>query len=87
MTQARLVRKLESDRTHYKQTLDTVKSQEGVICKLEGLLKQALSERRAAVATAEQLQQHLAGLESTIESNQLQVMLKMQEKNKLATKF
>ena len=83
MTQARLVRKLESEKTHSKQTLDTMKSQEDVIRKLEGLLKQALSERRAAVATAEKLQQQLAGLESTIESNQSQVISKLQEDNQV----
>lgn len=73
VTQARLVRKLESEKVQSKQTLDTVKSQEGVISKLEGLLKQAMAERRAAVATAEKVQQHVTSLESTIESSQAQV--------------
>ena len=73
MIQARLVRKLESDKTQSKQTLDTVKSQESVISKLEGLLKQAMAERRAAVATADKVQQQVVALEHTIESNQSQV--------------
>lgn len=70
--QTRFVRKLESEATQSKQTVDTVKSQEGVIAKLESLLRQAAAERRAAVADAEKLQQQLAGLESQLESSQSQ---------------
>ena len=73
MTQGRLVRKLEARVCEVGQTLETVKSQEKVIMKLEGLLKQAAQERRAAVATAEKLQQQLAGLECQLDTTTSQV--------------
>lgn len=66
VTQGRLVRNLEARVCESGQTIQTVKSQEKVIAKLEGLLKQAAQERKAAVATAEKLQQQLAGLESQL---------------------
>ena len=68
VTQGRLVRKLEARVSEAGQTLETVKSQEKVITKLEVLLKQAAQERRAAVATAEKLQQQLAGMESQLDT-------------------
>lgn len=73
MTQARLVRKLETRALEVGQTLETVKSQEKVITKLEGLLKQAAQERRGTVATAEKLQQQLANMESQLDTSTSQV--------------
>lgn len=73
--QARLVRKLQARACEAGQTLETVKSQEMVITKLEGLLKQAAQERRAAVATAEKLQQQLVNLESQLETGAAQVSI------------
>ena len=73
MIQGRLVRKLEARVCEAGQTLDTVRSQEKVITKLEGLLRQAAQERRAAVATAEKLQQQLTGLESQLDTTRAQV--------------
>lgn len=75
MTQARLVRKLEARACEVGQTLETVKSQEKVITKLEGLLKQAAQERRVAVATAEKLQQQLVNLESQQDTSAAQVSI------------
>ena len=75
MTQARLVRKLEARVCEAGQTLETVKSQEKVITKLEGLLKQASQERRAAVATAEKLQQQLVSLGSQLDTSAAQVTI------------
>ena len=75
MTQARLVRKLEARVREAGQTLETVKSQEKVITKLEGLLKQASQERRAAVATAEKLQQQLVSLGSQLDTSAAQVSI------------
>ncbi len=73
MTQGRLVRKLEAQVTESEQTLETVTSQERVIAKLEGLLKQATQERRAAVATAGKLQQQLEALDSQLGTSSAQV--------------
>ena len=73
LTQGRLVRKLEARVCEAGQTLETVKAQEKVIMKLEGLLKQAAQERRAAMATAEKLQQQLAGVESQLDTANAQV--------------
>jgi len=73
VTQGRLVRKLEAQVTESEQTLETVKSQERVIVKLEGLLKQATQERRATVATAGKLQQQLEALDSQLGTSSAQV--------------
>ena len=75
MTQGRLVRKLEAQLADADHTLGTVKSQEKVISKLEGLLKQALQERRSAVATVEKLQQQLEAVESRLDTSTAQVGL------------
>ena len=75
VTQGRLVRNLEARVCEIGQTLETVKSQEKVITKLEGLLQQAAKERRTAVATAEKLQQQLAGVESQLDTSTAQVSL------------
>lgn len=75
VTQGRLVRNLEARVCEVGQTIQTVKSQEKVIAKLEGWLKQAAQERRAAVATVEQLQQQLARLENQLEISNAQVSI------------
>ena len=75
MTQGRLVRNLEARVCEVGQTIQTVKSQEKVIAKLEGLLKPAAQERRAAVATIEKLQHQLAGLENQLEISNAQVSI------------
>lgn len=74
MTQGRLVRKLETQICDSEQNLDTVKSQEKVIAKLENLLKQATQERRVAVATAGKLQQQLEALDSRLDTSTAQVV-------------
>ena len=74
VTQGRLVRKLEAQICDSEQTLDTVKSQEKVIGKLENVLKQATQERRAAVATATKLQQQLEALDSRLDTSTAQVV-------------
>ena len=73
MVQGRLVRKLEGQITESGQTLETVKSQEKVIAKLEGLLKQATQERRAAMAAAENLKQQVDSGNSRCETISAQV--------------
>ena len=73
LTQGQLVRNLEARVCEVGQTLETVKSQEKVITKLEGLLKQAAQERRAAVGTAEKLQQQLTRVESQLDTSTAQV--------------
>ncbi|KAL0028719.1 hypothetical protein WJX79_002030 [Trebouxia sp. C0005] len=80
VTQGRLVRKLEAQICDSEQTLNTVKSQEKVIAKLENLLKQATQERRAALATAAKLQQQLEALDSRLETSTAQIGV-LQEDN------
>ena len=75
MVQGRLVRKLEGQITESGQTLETVKSQEKVIDKLEGLLQQATQERRAAMTTAENLKQQVDSSNSRSETISAQVRL------------
>lgn len=81
MTQGRLVRKLEAQICGSEQTLDTVNSQEKVIAKLENLLKQAALERRAAVATAANLQQQLEALDSRLGTSTAQVVRSVEKYN------
>ena len=75
VVQGRLVRKLEGQITESGQTLETVKSQEKVIDKLEGLLQQATQERRAAMTTAENLKQQVDSSNSRSETISAQVRL------------